>query len=220
MASLKKLGEIDDKTKYSVYGWIRTAENELKLDYIPIMIKSICILYYYDDEVFDVNTSDIDVGEISKNKKIIAKTNCIRWIEYYGTIRIPSQSCIVCKWDIKIINVIVPGGTCVKFGVASIKGSKRANRLGDIYYVHSNYQWCRDHRKLQPIIMPRYRSGDMITVTMDLREKKVTFCNKTRDKSQEIKMDTNDEGLEYRFACALHSEKVSISMDNFTQEFF
>lgn len=53
MSSLiKKLSKIDIKTKYGVYGWVRNAEKELKLSNIPLLVSSICILYYHEEEIF------------------------------------------------------------------------------------------------------------------------------------------------------------------------
>ena len=51
---LKKLSKIDDRTKLAVYGWVSNEERLLHLNHIPIMISSICVLYFYDDEIFEV----------------------------------------------------------------------------------------------------------------------------------------------------------------------
>ena len=50
---LKQLSKVSIHTKYSVYGWVREAETELRMGDIPLMIQTICILYYRDDDVFD-----------------------------------------------------------------------------------------------------------------------------------------------------------------------
>ena len=51
---LKKLSKIDDRTKLTVYGWIRQQEKSLRLRNIPSMITAICILYARDDEIFEI----------------------------------------------------------------------------------------------------------------------------------------------------------------------
>ena len=73
MASLlKKLSKIDNKTKYVVYGWIRRAEDKLELGHIPMMISSICILYYHQDEIFHIVSKNV---KVSKDRKSLIKVN-------------------------------------------------------------------------------------------------------------------------------------------------
>ena len=99
MSSLKLLANIDARYKYSVYGWIRKAEQELQLNYIPLMIRSICILYYHDDEFFDKH--DVNVI-ISKDKKTVTK-KCMGFDDItYGKYEIPSISDNIYQWDFKI----------------------------------------------------------------------------------------------------------------------
>ena len=59
MSTFRKIREIDDKSKYGVYGWIRRAEQELELPHIPQIITSICILYSC------IKTEQKDLDEIS-----------------------------------------------------------------------------------------------------------------------------------------------------------
>ena len=74
MTSLsKKLSQIDDKTKYGVYGWIRKAGQELELNHVPLMISSICILYYCQDEIFDIVSTH--VTKSADGKSITASEN-------------------------------------------------------------------------------------------------------------------------------------------------
>ena len=66
----RKLSKIDRRTKYAVYGWIRKAEQELQLSHTPLMVSSICILYYVEDEIFEQTA---DTVKISKRGKCITK---------------------------------------------------------------------------------------------------------------------------------------------------
>ena len=47
--ALKQLKDIDNRTKYAVYGWIRRKEKSLRLLNVPSQITSICILYYREN---------------------------------------------------------------------------------------------------------------------------------------------------------------------------
>ena len=53
MSSSKLLASIDERYKYAEHGEITMAEPEFQFNYIPLMIRSICVLYYCDDERFD-----------------------------------------------------------------------------------------------------------------------------------------------------------------------
>ena len=67
---LKQLSKIDIRTKHTVHGWIRKAEQELQIGYIPNMIRSICIIYIRDDDIFEVTSDKI---KLSKHNKMITK---------------------------------------------------------------------------------------------------------------------------------------------------
>eukprot|EP01084_Bolivina_argentea_P033901 62690_1 len=99
--AFKGLSKIDNKTKYTVCGWIRNNEQTLKLNHIPLLISSICILYFRDDEIFALIGTKV---KLSNNKKCIEKIaneddyhNCS-----YGINEISSKDNIVCQWDLKI----------------------------------------------------------------------------------------------------------------------
>ena len=74
---LKLLSRIDKVTKYAVYGWIREKEKQLKLGTVPSAIATICVLYYREDEIFDILNEEIKASE---NKKVIKKISEIRGI--------------------------------------------------------------------------------------------------------------------------------------------
>ena len=70
--AFKQLSKIDKKTKLAVHGWIRNKEKTLRLRHIPSMINAICIVYFHDDEIFEIIGDDI---KLSTNKKLV-KTEC------------------------------------------------------------------------------------------------------------------------------------------------
>eukprot|EP01084_Bolivina_argentea_P297690 512904_1 len=96
----KMLSTIDKRTKYSVCGWIRNNGKALQLNHIPVMISSICILYFRDDEIFVITGTKI---QSSNNKKCIEKIKETNWLNSsYGINEISSKDNIVCQWDLKI----------------------------------------------------------------------------------------------------------------------
>ena len=121
MALFKQLSKIDDRTKYSVYGWIREAERSLHLTHIPMMINSICILFYRDDEIFDIIGKNV---KVSSNKKCITKLEAPppdnKWDNNtYGILEIPSMSNLIYKWDLKVC--ANRKGTGIVIGISSIE---------------------------------------------------------------------------------------------------
>ena len=94
----KKLSQIDIRTKYGIYGWMRQAEKELKLPHIPLMISSICILYFFEDEIFN------EIGnqtEMSKDRKCIKNMSNKFSNTNYGIIEIDSNSQGFYRWEIR-----------------------------------------------------------------------------------------------------------------------
>lgn len=135
-AFLKKLSNIDSKTKYSVYGWIRKAEEELKLGHIPLLISSICILYFHDDAIFDITAENI---KLSKDKKCITKLLTKGWDNVcYGITKIQSNTNNIYRWDMKI-NKLIFGGVGIQIGISNIF---HANTSFDNYNAGFQYiQW-------------------------------------------------------------------------------
>lgn len=70
--SFEILKRVSLRNKYSCYGWIREHENMLKLSQIPALVKSLCIMYFRDDDMFD-KTSTRGGVFISSNKKIVSR---------------------------------------------------------------------------------------------------------------------------------------------------
>ena len=96
---LKQLSKVDNRTKHSVYGWIREAESELNIGYVPHMIRSICVLYFRDDEIFG-SVSEKD--SLCSNQKTMTKSDSWEECRGYGFIEIPSMDNVICRWDLKI----------------------------------------------------------------------------------------------------------------------
>eukprot|EP01084_Bolivina_argentea_P060851 111167_1 len=91
---LQKVNKIDKQTKYTVFGWIREMEKSFKLTHVPMMLKSICILYYIDDEIFD---EAYVTGSWTHLSGMCFGPHC-----HYGALKINSNSDNICRWDLMI----------------------------------------------------------------------------------------------------------------------
>ena len=126
MSLVKRLSKINDRTKNSVYGWVHTAERELKLRHVPMMINSIFILYLHEDEKF------VSVGDninVSKDGKTITKGMSPTW-DYarihnisYGSIIINGNTTRVHKWTLKFSDGVF-GHNCV-LGITNAKDTRK-----------------------------------------------------------------------------------------------
>ena len=73
--SFKMLQQVSLRNQYSCYGWIRNNENILNLSHVvPDLVKSICVLYFRDEEIFN-KTSTTAMITLSSSKKIISRSN-------------------------------------------------------------------------------------------------------------------------------------------------
>ena len=100
---LPNLKHIDDKTKDTVFGYIRQQQKTLSLSNICPLISYLCLSYYYQNEYF-TTTKDHEIT-ISENRMKITKHNGSGWINTtYGNVWIDSSIPQIAKWKIKITN--------------------------------------------------------------------------------------------------------------------
>ena len=229
----KRLDLIDNEIKYAIFGYIREnqhlfASNEYNIfNNIPDLIPSLCILYFDFCDFFKTIPS-VDISFVDGDKKSIVsnKNDEDAYMGYrpcFGSVIIPSDSNCICKWDLKIINLPNTRGTCIIVGVASTEYSGRSSyKLGDKFYIYSNFSWCKDHIQRRTNFRDRrmeiYKTGDIITITLDLKKKIVSFCNNTSNTKLEIDME-KFEGYDYRLAVGIREPNVSVCIDKFSQIF-
>lgn len=130
--AFKLLSKIDRKIKYSVYGWIREAEKELKLAHIPTMLSSICILFCNDFDVFE--SMGCNLKAIKWNTCAIAEKEYPRYSELgaydrskcdiksnicYGKNQISSTSNKIFEWKFRFTTT---SSTWCQIGIISDHG--------------------------------------------------------------------------------------------------
>ena len=103
---LSKIKQINTLTKHIVNGWIRNVHKIHKLQSIPNIIISICILYYHNEETWKISDKNGKCYEISPDKKYI-KLFQHENHSIYGINKIFLNKCNKnkYKWDIKICQV-------------------------------------------------------------------------------------------------------------------
>ena len=169
MSSFRELSKIDGRTKLKVYGWIREAEKELKLDFLP-MISNIIILYVRDDASFDIISKDM---ELSNNNKCLTKIKT-EGFDYcnYGKIVIPSASDTVCQWDVKMLKLT----STFRIGISScsIPNKSMFKQMEDYHYYlfyNDSWKWEVNHKLFAPDpSVPAFLEGDMVSIHLNLKD--------------------------------------------------
>ena len=73
MSSLKQLSNIDDRSKLTVYGWMRNIQKSYNWTNFPLSeLASICILYFASGERFEYIAKCM---ELSENNLSVTKEN-------------------------------------------------------------------------------------------------------------------------------------------------
>ena len=225
MSSLKQLSKIDKRTRFKVYGWIREAEKELSLNYIPTMISNICILYVRDDEIFHMIGDNV---KLSNNKKCLTKINANGWKNCnFGINEIPSKSDSICQWDVKVIDLHPGLGRSIfRIGVSS---STLVNKNmchyhakeGDYYVIYNDKYKCEESTKLfQPDRqLPEFGVNDIVSIYLHLKKEdgNLSVAVNGGDKYMVYSDIKRGENISYRLMVALNIINDSVEIVNFTR---
>lgn len=233
--SFKELKKIDKRTKYSVYGWLRRQEKSLKSSSIPSMISAICILFYRDDEIFEI-ISNKGI-KISENKKSIEAYNNYKY-NNYGMMEIESQRKLIYKWDLKICsgsaNIIIGlssrqysntdsyhdgcdnwdgidylfrtfSGSTGGLSLFSVKQNRVITYGGGFVHLF----WCEYND-------PFGHDGDLISLHLDLKEGEIGLIINGKDQGIAFTDIIRSEDIKYRLVVSL-SKDSSVEILNFSK---
>ena len=223
--SLKQLNKVNKRTKYSVYGWIREREKKLGLRNIPSMITAICILYFRDNEIFEI--IDDEQIQISQYKKTIKKINKDRrWNNNsYGKTKIESMNNAIYEWNIKILNSGASGNIAIGIahdgGLAIYPSQLIEESFGHsgIYYMvldHGNkYSNIRQKHKIEDDCNYRFSTGDIVSLRLDLRDSVIKLSVNENDYKVIFKNIKESFNVSYRLFVSLYSVDDSVEILNF-----
>lgn len=214
----KLLSKIDKRTKYSVYGWIREIERELKLQHIPMMISGITILYFRGDEIFQTVGKD---EILSKNDKCVKKiqgdTGFGKDNYNYGLIKIASEHDITYKWDLKI-NAMKEMGAVI-FGFIDTKDIDAIDKCTPLKFVVAGNQLSKaDNPEYcwKTINSMKLRENDILSLWLDLKNDKIEISINDEDHYIAFKNFKKDENIEYRFFVTLQEIHDSVEIVGFS----
>ena len=212
--AFKQLNKIDKRTKYSVHGWIRNKEKSLRLTTIPSMINAICILYFRDDEIFDV-INDENV-KLSANKKIITKFATRYFVHYnnYGIMEIAPTSNLIYQWDLRIVRCNDTFG--IIFGITS---NQKARAFKDGYhFAFSNGKKTKPNEFWQ-LYGKKVTTGDIASIHLDFKKGQIKLIINGTDQGIAYgNIDAVSKDIKYRLFVCLNSKNDSVEILNFSKQ--
>ena len=183
-----------------------------------------CVLFYREDDLFNITHLKPTDIQLSTNKKLITNLKST-FTPIYGTIEIDSTINAIYEWNYKIV-------TCtswIDFGISSwIAPSKFLRREGG--YCFGLYSYMRDncvqtfdsrssrciHTQVTDIInaIPLV-DGDTISVCFDVGKQELKFCINGCKQPIIIKNITCANNIKYRALIVLSESQNSVEMTKF-----
>ena len=213
--AFKQLSKIDKRTKYSVNGWIRNKEKSLGITTVPSMINAICILYFRDDEIFDVINDD-DV-KLSGNKKIITKSansaNNSKDYNNYGLMKIESTSNLIYQWDLRIVNC--SWMSVLFFGITS---NETVKSFGDHHYAFTNRGKKTMTNQGWESYMEGILKGDIVSIHLDLNKAQIKLAINGKEREIAYENVEKSKDIKYRLFVSMRCMNDCVEILNFSKQ--
>ena len=225
MASpLKLLSKIDKRTKYAVFGWIRNSEHELNLNYVPLRISSLCVLYFREDEIFGITGQNVKVSDDGKS---ITKINrhCFN-NNSYGIIHVSSMSDCVCRWDLKINKLSTIYGVIIGVSSSLCPDQKLLHHRDESsHYAMWNGVFLYDREHLikerppwRDIKGRCWKENDKISLVLDLVKEEIRFLVNGVDQGTVYKHVKKADDITYRLMVSMFDIGASVEILNFSRK--
>ena len=222
--SFKQLNQIDERTKLAVHGWIRNKEKILNLANVPGMINAMCILYFRDDEIFDI--VGLNHIQLSKDRKMITKISNEpiqrfavgqgSWdTNNYGIMEVASNTDMIYEWKLKIINDDSSSGD-VQIGIASELVQDSFIEKGVYYLFYSDRKRCSP-AQFWVSYDSSFTKGDEVIIHLDLKKAEIYLIVNGIKGPIAYKNVVKSEDVKYRLAVSLYDLDVSVEIIGFTK---
>lgn len=212
-----RLNEIDDRTRYGVYGWIRRASSELELGHIPLRIQSICILYFAVDERFEIIGRDIKLSNdnmtATKNSDSISSWKSMT----YGAKEIQSKNDCIYIWEFTISSLY---GHAIVIGISNKQRPNEQLHQTPMPYGEYTYGYCSDGDRFGGKYWgfgehyTMIENGDKVTMELDLVEGRLIFY--INDKHKIVIEDIKkSDHIKYRMLVSICNPGESVQILQF-----
>ena len=205
--AFKELKTVNKRDRYSVHGWMRHEEKHLKLDNIPSMVTSICILYFRHKEIFGIINNKNGVI-LSPNKTIITNTTRLTYSINYGITKIPSMNKNIYKWDLRPIKDKRGG---IGYGIGDTNGHR--------YEFDCDVKGDWDAKQVD-FSNIKYKQGDKISIILDLKKCELrAMVNNGMEKIAFINLVKSKE-IDYRLMVIFNNNLIGdcVEILNFTKQ--
>ena len=214
MSLFKQLSMVDQRTKFIVNGWIRTSENQLKLENLPNSIINIVILYFRTAGVFDI--FDQNGVKLSNDKTTITKIGDKTFYNSFGVNEILSTNKGMYEWNLEMIS---GGNHSVWIGVSSsyeIICEDYDHMKGKLYAVcNSGSYHLRGVGNHDSEQLP-FVAGDKLKVILNLDKGQLLISKSNCNKSFKFSNIQKNDNTKYRLMVTLLGS-ACIKMNSFEQ---
>ena len=197
---LSKIKQVDDLHKHIVNGWIRNVNKIYKFLSIPNIINAICILYYYNDEIWKECDPHGECYQISPDKKYIKlyqyEDHAIHGINH---IFLDEYNKNKYKWVIKICQatLLEDDHWINTYGIISV--GLKSDKYDEFLYesdatkadVDGQSYDCDGISQVIPYGEP-FAENDIISIHLNLQTKKISFSLNEIDQGIAYSIDEFD----------------------------
>ena len=210
-----------DISDYAVIGWIREAEESLKIEHIPTDICLLCIKYYKEEEIFATIGEDMIKSDDGKTvtRAGIESNRYVSWESCnHGLIVIPSTEQVICRWDLAAKEVNAGG---MRVGVVSKPiQHDYCDNVDGYHYLFWNagltfnnkgytYPWSKCSKE--------YEKGDTISIILNLKEKYVQFMVNGKDADNRYTDIATRKDIKYRLYTSVYGKNDCVQILNFSR---
>ena len=224
MTPLKRLKNINNKYKYTVFGYIHQNEQELSLQIIPALIFYLSLLYYFHGECFDRCSENMEISHdkmtITRNSKLSTDNP---WNNFaIGAISIDSMKKCLAKWRFKLKHIERHRPSYYAHFVFHLLSNKDTFKMETLdskpdppYYQynangksfsHKEWQWSTKYWTLE--------QNDEIILTLNTATRTFQY-QKNNGQVVEINNIEQKIGLKYTLAVTMFDVKYSITLLDF-----
>eukprot|EP01084_Bolivina_argentea_P273289 465481_1 len=234
--TFSKLRFIDERSKYLAYGYIKNIENTLNSNSqnIPIAIKNLCLLYYYETEEFGKHSKTLIISSSRSNKQNdiveVQQNNC-SWICVYGKIIIEAKCnpYSIYKWTFKCKNDYIDRCADARAPSIGIVSINQNDKPTDIYcftkrYDHFAWDFASEALRNNNIefgskqysASKLFSYGDTIKMEFNIKNKSLRYY--LNDEDIGVAFDNINTDHEYCLAISLYHDRDQIQLVDFQNE--
>ena len=219
--SLEKVKTIDQRTKDTVFGFIKQSQtllpsNESYYNIVPL-ICHIILLFYCKLEIFTVY--DKDEFEYNEYENILTKKRNKRCTAY-GNIDIYGNNLFIYEWTFKILN----SGGDIYIGIDSSYKGCINSRFTSGYNINKHYAYGAEGYKYDFIDNRDkygyvFKNNDIIKMILNIKQKTISFYH---HKDIGIAFENIDftENKKYNMAVSMYGKHDSVQLLDFQQIYY